>query len=73
MALQFLGWMENLDDEEGEVPPRWIWFDDKALEEHFDAVKKRRKERFGDKKDGPKEIDDPVQNEAARDLIAGRG
>lgn len=70
MALQFLGWMENL--EEDEVPPRWIWFDDKSLTKHFEAVKKRRKEKYGDgKKDGPGEIEDPVQNDAARDLIAG--
>lgn len=69
MALQFLSWEENLDEDE--MPPRSIWFNGRQLEEHFRAVKKRRKEKYGGDGDGPGEIEDPVQNAAAKGLIVG--
>ncbi len=47
-------------------PPRRIWPFPWMLRDWFDDVERRRKERYsGD------EIEDPVQNEAAKDLIGG--
>lgn len=66
-AFHFLAF-EELPSEES--PPRAIWLDDKKLKEHFDAVEKRRKEKYETDKDGnSKEIENPVQNDAARLLM----
>jgi hypothetical protein len=54
--------------EEDEQPPRRIWLDHERLSAWFKAVRKRRKEKYGGK---ASEIDDPVQNEAARSLLVG--
>lgn len=51
--------------EEQERPPRRIWLDNERLAAWFKEVRRRRKERYSDK-----EIEDPVNNQAARGLIA---
>lgn len=67
-GLQFLRFEELPADE---APPRSIYMDPKKLKAHFKAVDKRREEKFGTDKDGDsKEIEDPVQNDAARLLMA---
>ena len=67
-ALQFLAFEELPTEEQ---PPRAIWLDGKKLKAHFDAVEKRRKEKYDlDGEGKSKEIEDPVQNDAARLLMA---
>jgi hypothetical protein len=65
-ALTFISFQENL--EEDEMPSRAIWLDAEKLEEHFAAVKVRRKEKVSG---SSSEIEDPVQNPAAKDLVVG--
>lgn len=65
----YLSWEENL--EEDERPPRSIWADGMRLKEWFDVVKKKRTEKWSGK--GKPEIDDPMENEAAKGLIVGHG
>lgn len=65
-GLAFVGFDELPSDER---PPRKIWLDSERMEEWFDAVEKRRKEKYGDDKD--KDIEDPVENAAAQGLIVG--
>lgn len=60
-AAIFLSFEELPEDEQ---PPRRIWRDADKLSAHFDAVRAKRGDVSGD-------IDDPVQNQAARDLIVG--
>lgn len=66
-GLAFVGFDELPSDER---PPKSIWLDSEKLEEWFDAVEKRRKEKYGDGKDN-NDIEDPVENEAAKGLIVG--
>lgn len=63
-----LTWLSFEELEESERPPRRIWQDDSKLKEWFAMVKKRREEKFGGKST---EIEDPVQNEAAKGLLVG--
>lgn len=56
--------------ESEERPPKSIWLDQDKLGHWFDAVSKRRKEKYGGGKDD-KTIEDPVQNDAVSMLIAG--
>jgi hypothetical protein len=65
LALQFLSFEELPKDER---PSRSIYLSNDKLKTHFEAVEKRREEQF--KSDGPGEIEDPVQNQAASQLIA---
>lgn len=65
-ALTFLSF-EDLEKEER--PPKSIWLDDEKLSAHFEWVEERRKERFSGKPD--EEIEDPVENDAARSLLIG--
>lgn len=65
-GLAFVSFDELPSDER---PPRKIWLDSERLDEWFKAVEKRRKEKYGG--DGDKDIEDPVENEAARSLIVG--
>lgn len=65
MALSFLSFEELPDDDR---PPRKIWLNNEALKEHFAAVKARYKAK-GDP-NAPEPIEDPVDNPAAKDLIA---
>ncbi len=68
VALQFLSWEELPKDER---PKRAIWFDQDKLKAHFEAVEKRREEKYSyDKSGQSQEIEDPVENEAAQMLIA---
>lgn len=69
-ALTVIRWRENLD--ENEMPPRRIWRNPEALTEWFEAVRANRKrdmERGGS--DRSQEIEDPVQNDAAKGLLVG--
>lgn len=69
-ALTVLGWRENLDTHE--LPPRRIWRDTDELKAWFERVKSdRRREMRGETTDRSREIEDPVQNEAARSLLVG--
>jgi hypothetical protein len=61
-AAIYLSFEELPDDEQ---PPRRIWRDPDKLSAHFDEVRRRRNQ-------GPeRDIEDPVENEAARHLITG--
>lgn len=51
---------------EDERPPKRIWRDGDKMAEFFDGVRRRRNEGSSQHV-----IDDPVQNEAARNLIVG--
>lgn len=66
-ALLFLSFSEEL--EEKERPPKRIWLDPPRLTKWFKEVKKQREEKWG--VDGKKEIEDPVENAAAKNLIVG--
>lgn len=57
----FVGFDELPADER---PPKRIWLDGDALNEWFDDVRRGRARTEPD-------IEDPVENEAARDLIVG--
>lgn len=61
-ALVFLGFDELAPEDR---PPKRIWRDGKKLNAWFDEVRRRWKGDRGG------EIDDPVENPAARDLIVG--
>jgi hypothetical protein len=56
-----------------ERPPKRIWLDGDALREWFEDVRRKREAKYGGKSDGgwDKSIEDPVQNQAAKDLIVG--
>jgi hypothetical protein len=64
VALVLLSF-ESLPD--NEQPPKRIWLDGQRLEEWFRQVKRRRDERTGDSG----EIEDPVENPAAKALLVG--
>jgi len=66
-ALLYLSW-EELPKEER--PPRSIWLDAKELGTWFKAVERRREEQYGNS-NSSSEIDDPVDNAAAKDLLVG--
>jgi hypothetical protein len=69
-ALTVTRWRETLDDHE--IPPRRIWRDSDALKEWFEHVRAdRKREMQGGSSDRSQEIEDPVQNEAARSLLVG--
>lgn len=65
-AIVFLGF-EELEKEER--PPKSIWLDKDKLSAHFGRVEELRKEKYD--VDGGGEIEEPVENDAARALIAG--
>lgn len=67
-ALQFLAFEEMPKDER---PKKTIWFDPEKLKKHFEAVEKRREEKHTyDEKGQSQAIEDPVENQAAKMLIA---
>lgn len=69
-ALTVIRWRENLDDKE--MPPRRIWRNPEALTEWFERVKDdRKREMQGGSSDRSQEIEDPVENDAARSLLVG--
>ena len=63
--MAVLSWFEHYTGDE--VPPRWMWLDDEALNEHFDEV--RSKHSSGDT-DGREPVEDRpmMQNELTRGL-----
>lgn len=63
-ALIILSW-DNLPKDER--PPENIWGDDRAIKEWFDAVEANRKTDA----DPDRQIEDPVDNAAAKGLIVG--
>lgn len=63
-ASIYLSFDELPDDER---PPKRIWRDGEAMGEFFDDVRRRRDEGTG----SDTHIEDPVENQAARDLIVG--
>lgn len=65
-ALVVLSFDELPSDER---PPRRIWRDGERLKEWFDAVNKRREEKYGGDGGGSREIEDPVDNHAAHSLV----
>jgi hypothetical protein len=65
-ALVILSFDELTEDER---PPKAIWTDGEKLKAWFDGIKRRREEKYGAKGPGP--IEDPVENKAARSLLAG--
>jgi hypothetical protein len=65
VALMVISFDELPEDER---PARRIWLDNDRLEAWFKEVKRRRDEKYGGKS---REIEDPVQNDAARALIVG--
>lgn len=67
MALMVCGWQDNL--EEKEQPPKSIWLNARKLRDHMENVRRNRKREMEGK--GSHDIEDPVDNEAARDLIVG--
>jgi len=66
-ALIFLTFEELPEDER---PPKRLWNDGDQLKAWFDEVKRRRDERYGGRS-SPGEIEDPVQNDAAKSLLVG--
>jgi hypothetical protein len=69
-ALTVLRWRENLDEKE--MPPRRIWRNPEALSEWFEAVRADRKRNIErGSSDRSQEIEDPVENEAAKGLLVG--
>lgn len=67
MALMVCGWQDNLDEKE--QPPKAIWLNSKKLREWMQNVRLNRKREMEGK--GSADIEDPVDNEAARGLIVG--
>lgn len=67
-GLDILGWIENVPAED--MPARRIWMDNVALSEHFEMVKRRRRQDRDAASKG-QEITDPVMNPAAKGLIVG--
>lgn len=70
LAFLFLSWDELPEDER---PAKRIWLNAKALKDHFEAVKRKRAREMesGSSSNWSREIEDPVENEAARGLIVG--
>lgn len=64
MAALFLGFEELASDEQ---PPKRIWLVPDQLSAWMEAVQAKRRGEGA----GTHEIEDPVQNLAARELIAG--
>lgn len=65
----YLAWEELPKDER---PPRRIWLDGEDLTDWFKEVERRREEKYGSGSSrGGSDIDDPVENDAARALIVG--
>jgi hypothetical protein len=64
VSLIYLGFEEMpLEDQ----PPKKIWQDNDALKQHFEMLKQKRKQEASTTVEGP--IEDPVQNELAKDMI----
>lgn len=64
----YLAWEELPKDER---PPKRIWLDGEDLQGWFKEVERRREEKYGKDSSGSSEIEDPVENDAARSLVVG--
>ena len=67
-GMSYVGFDELPSDER---PPKHIWLDEEKLRKWFDAVEKRREEKYGSSGSDRQPIDDPVDNDAASSLVAG--
>lgn len=67
-GIMFTGFDELPSEEQ---PPKSIWLDQDRLQEWFDAVRKRRDEKYGTDSAEKGQIEDPVDNAAAKGLIVG--
>lgn len=65
VGIRYLSW-EELPSEER--PPRGIYLDNEKLKAHFKKVEKAREEKYGGKDGSNREIEDPVENDAAKAL-----
>lgn len=54
-----------------EQPPRRIWRDGEALNSWFEEVQRKRKAQYGGSGGWDQSIEDPVENQAAKDLLVG--
>lgn len=63
-ALHVLHWQENLSTDE--MPPEWMWPFNDALDEWFDEVDARRRDRVGGR-DTYEDAPDMMSNELARE------
>lgn len=68
-ALMFLSFGELPEDEQ---PPKRIWMDGPKLTEWFEDVRRKRA-RESEGGDWNRHIEDPVQNQAALDLMGASG
>jgi hypothetical protein len=67
-AIRLAGTFLTFEDlEERDRPPKRIWLDGERLRDWFDEVRRRR---TAEARGESREIEDPVQNQAALDLIA---
>lgn len=66
-GMAFVGFDELPSEER---PPKHIWLDEDKLRSWFDAVEKRREEKYSGTSDR-QPIEDPVENEAASSLVSG--
>lgn len=66
-ALMFLSFRELPENEQ---PPERIWMDGEKLTGWFEEVRRQRA-REHDTSDWNREIEDPVQNQAALELMGG--
>jgi len=67
-AGQICDWQENLTSDE--MPPRWMWPFNEELEVYFEAVDRKRKEKYGIEDDDTGSTGDTssgmMENEFAR-------
>lgn len=63
-ALVFLSFDELEADER---PPRRLWRNPDKLNDWFDGVKRKREQKYAPP---DQQIDDPVENELAREMLA---
>jgi hypothetical protein len=74
-GLTVLGWQENLQEEE--MPPRWMWHDSKALNEHFRELRRKWKSDGdteapeGSLADAANGQDVTLRNAYAKQMVAG--
>ena len=64
-AHLIISWQENLGEDE--MPPQWMWTLDQQLNEWFEEVDSRRKEKYGGGGGDSDESSPMMQNELARD------
>lgn len=63
-AQNVLHWQENLFDDD--MPPEWMWPLSEELDEFFEGVMARRKERYGGGREPVEDAPGMEQNELTR-------